>query len=235
MMLRRGSAKRFALALLACAAATGFSAAAEANVVLSQLIVELKPGQPPVSDIDIWNDSPERAYVAAEPREILNPGTAAQNSRKGTDPEKLGLLVAPARMILEPGQHKLLRIASIAPAASSERVYRVTVKPEVGRLASDKSGLKILVGYDVLVLVRPAQPRPLLVAKRTANGVTFVNNGNVSVELADGQQCDSAGRSCSALPGKRLYAGAQWTQALKSAGPVEYRVISPSGSERRIF
>jgi P pilus assembly chaperone PapD len=235
MMLRFGRAKRLAALAVAAAASSGLPAAARADVVLSQLIVELKPGQHMVGDIDVWNNSPDAAYVAAEPREIIEAGTRDQSDRKEPDPEKLGLLVAPARMILEPGQHKPLRIASIGPAGEHERVYRVTVKPAVGRLVSDKSGIKILVGYDVLVLVRPADPRPVIAAKRSGNSLVFTNEGNVSVELADGRQCDSAGNGCTPLPGKRLYARAQWTLPLKSAGPVEYRVISPSGDDKRVF
>ena len=234
-MMTRKTVRHLALALLGWAAAIGFPAAGRADVLLSQLIVELKPGAAAVGDVDVWNNSPDRAYVAAEPREIISPGTAAQGTRIEPDPEKLGLLVAPARMILEPGQHKLLRIASIGPADTHERVYRITVKPEVGALVSDKSGLKVLIGYDVLVLVRPADPRPVVVGKRNGNLLTFTNEGNVSIELADGRQCDPAGKACTSLPGKRLYAGAQWTEPLRSAAPVEYLVISPSGADRRAF
>jgi P pilus assembly chaperone PapD len=227
--------RRVALGLLGCIAAIGLPSAGQADVVLSQLIVELKPAEAAVGDVDVWNNSPDRAYVAAEPREIIGPGTAAQASRKEPNPEKLGLLVAPARMILEPGQHKLLRIASIGPAGAHERVYRITVKPEVGGLVSDKSGLKVLIGYDVLVLVRPAEPRPALVGRRSGNLLTFTNEGNVSIELAEGRQCDPAGRDCTTLPGKRLYAGAQWTEPLRSSAPVDYLVISPSGAGHRSF
>lgn len=235
MMMMSKTLRHWALALLGCAAAIGIPAPGFADVVLSQLIVELKPGSAAVGDVDVWNNSPDRAYVAAEPREIISPGTAAQGTRREPDPEKLGLLVAPARMILEPGQHKLLRIASIGPAEPNERVYRVTVKPEVGGLVSEKSGLKVLIGYDVLVLVRPADPRPVVVGRRSGNLLTFTNEGNVSVELADGRQCDSAGKACTALPGKRLYPGTQWTETVRSAAPAEYLVISPTGADRRAF
>ena len=208
---------------------------ARADLVLSQLIVELNQARTPVMDVDVWNNSPDRAYVAAEPREILNPGTPGQGARRDPDPEKLGLLVSPARMILEPGQHKLLRIAAIGPATDRERVYRLTVKPEVGRVQSDKSGLKLLVGYDLLVLLRPAAAHPHISARRSGNKITFFNDGNVSVELADGRQCLSPGKDCSPLPGKRLYAGAEWTEPLKSQGAVDYSVISPAGSSRQLF
>ena len=211
------------------------AAAARADIVLSQLIVALQSGKHDREDVEIWNNGPERAYLAVEPREIVNPGQASQSSRQDPDPQKLGLLVAPARMILEAGQRKLMRIASIAPDSGHERVYRVTVKPVAGRLSSSDSGLKVLVGYDALVLVRPAAAHPSVTGTRTGNRLTLRNDGNVSVELVQGRQCGSSGKDCRDLPGKRLYAGAQWTQTLPASGPVEYRILSPAGQDLQRF
>ena len=96
-------------------------------------------------------------------------------------------------MILEPGQRKLVRVAEVAPPGERERVYRVTVKPVFGEISADQSGLKILLGYDVLILVRPAQPEAIISAMRSGDSVTFRNDGNVSVELEHGRQCDATG------------------------------------------
>ena len=211
------------------------AAAARADIVLSRLIVDLRPGSRNREDVEIWNNGPDRAYVAVEPREILAPGLPGQSSRTDVDPEKLGLLVAPARMILEPGQRKLVRIATLAPDSPSERVYRVTVKPVAAPPGVDSSGLKVLVGYDLLVLVRPADARPSVAAQRDGNRLTIRNEGNVSVELTQGRQCAGAGSACKDLPGKRLYAGAQWTETLPGAGPADYLVRSPKGDTRTRF
>jgi P pilus assembly chaperone PapD len=208
--------------------------AARAELVLSQLVVELNADRKLRDDIEIWNDSPERAYVAAEPSEIVNPGQRSEARRQETDPEKRGLLVSPARMILEPGQRKLVRVAALSPNPARERVYRVTIRPVAGALSPEQSGLKILVGYDVLVLVRPADPRPQLTARRSGNILTFRNEGNSSLELVDGRQCEAGGK-CVELPGKRLYAGAEWSEELRSPAPVEYRVVIAGRSERRTF
>jgi P pilus assembly chaperone PapD len=206
-----------------------------ADIVLSQLIVDLQPGKHGRDDIEIWNNGTDRAYVALEPREIVNAGLSTESQREAADPEKLGLLVSPARMILEPGQRKLARIAAIAPGSDQERVYRVTVKPVAGPLEAKDSALKILIGYDVLVLVRPAAPRPKLTGIRTGTSLAFRNEGNTSVELVEGRQCDAEHAHCINLPGKRLYPGAQWSETVKSDGPVEYMVKSPAGTERRAF
>jgi P pilus assembly chaperone PapD len=182
-------------------------------------------------DVEIWNNSPERSYVAVEPREIVNPGLPSQSERKDPDPQKLGLLVSPSRMILEPGQRKLLRVAMLSSDADKEHVYRVTVKPVVGGIQSSDTGLKVVIGYDVLVLVRPAQPVPRVTAERKDRELTFSNSGNVSVEVVEGRQCANTRAQCAQLPGKRLYPGASWTVELPSDLPAQYVLKSPGRSD----
>ncbi|HYC94603.1 MAG TPA: fimbria/pilus periplasmic chaperone [Sphingomicrobium sp.] len=202
---------------------------AAAELVVSQLIVEFKPGAPKASDIELSNDSPERSYVLVEAREIVNPGTPLERKVTSPDPAKLGLLVSPARFILEPQQRRTLRIATIGAPSERERVYRVTVKPVTGALDSSDTGLKLLVGYDLLVLARPATIRSEVRVARSGRELTLTNAGNASVELAEGQQCDEKGGACVKLPGKRLYAGASWTQTLPRAAGGEYRLRSTDG------
>lgn len=219
--------------LLAASAAAFLHSSAQAELVLSQLVVELRPGEVSRQDIEVWNNDTERAYVAVEPRRIVQPGQPGESRLENPDPEKLGLLVSPVRMVLEPGQRKLLRFADILPPSERERVYRVTVKPVVGALSSDQSGLKLLVGYDALVLVRPAKAIEGVSAVRAGRKLTWRNDGNTSVELTDGKQCSGVGGDCVSLPGKRLYAGASWTVDLVQDSPAEYVVRSPAGSHKR--
>lgn len=207
---------------------------AHAELALSHLVVQLQPGQKAREDIEVANNSAERAYVVVEPSEIVNAGMAGERRHQEQDPERRGLLVTPARMILEPGQRKLVRVSTLLPAAAEERVYRVTVKPVAGELQSTSGGLKILVGYDVLVLVRPSKPQTDVRSERVGNDLKLRNLGNASVELVNGRQC-SQPKSCKELPGKRLYPGAEWVQNLNSSGLVEYTVISSDESVRSTF
>jgi P pilus assembly chaperone PapD len=211
------------------------SAPARAELVLSELIVELQPGKQVRDDIEIWNNSPERSFVAIEPREVLDPGLPSQSVHQDPDPQKLGLLVSPNRMILEPGQRKLVRMATLSPSAEHEHVYRVTIKPLVAGIQTSDSGLKVIVGYDVLVLVRPAQPLPNVTATRNGKVLTFSNAGNVSVELIDGRECSGAHTQCTELPGKRLYPGASWRVDLHSDLPAEYTLRSPGRTDHRTY
>jgi P pilus assembly chaperone PapD len=223
---------RTALTLIALAAP---AYQARAELVLSQLIVDLGATSRQRDDVEIWNNSDERTYVAIEPSEILNAGKSNQSRHQEPDPEKRGLLVSPTRMILEPGQRKNVRMARLGLDADRERVYRVTVKPVVGELAAENPGLKVLVGYDVLVLVRPRGSHPLLTANRSGGSLVFRNDGNSSLELVDGKQCEAPSKRCVDLPGKRLYSGAEWIPPLKSNSPVEYTVVSNGKSVRRAF
>lgn len=221
-------ARRCGPAMLA-ASVMLWAAPASAELAVSQLVVEFKPGSAKTSDIEIANNSPERSYIVVEPREILGAGTAREQAMTTPDPAKLGLLVSPARFILEPGQRRILRIASIGAPSEMERIYRVTVKPVTGEVSGSESGLKLLVGYDLLVLVRPPAVREAVRAARQGSELVLVNDGNASVELAEGKWCDDAGRNCQPLKGKRLYAGASWKQLLSGTGKGEYRLRTANG------
>lgn len=212
------------------------AAAASAEITLSQLIVELTPGAK-ARDVEIYNPSEERAYVLIEPRQILEPGQSSEHSASPADPEQLGLLVSPRKLILEPNQRRLIRIADIRSDTTTERVYRVTVKPQVGEIIGDKSGLKLLIGYDMLVIARPARPQPAnLEARRVGSTIEITNRGNSSVELENGKQCRSAKVDCMDLGGKRLYAGATWTVTLPYRQvPVEFKVRQSDGWTVKTF
>lgn len=220
----------FRVFLLIAVVCGGLAAPARAELVLSDLIVDLQANNKKRKDIEIWNNTDERSYVMITPAEIVNPGRPTEKRLVEPDPEKLGLLVSPNRMILEPGQHKLIRIATISPAPNQDRIYRVTVKPVVGGVSGDQSGLKVLVGYDVLVIVRPSTQVQKVVGYREGRTLVVRNEGNTSAELLNGKQCGSPG-NCTTLPGKRLYAGAEWKQVLPSDDMVEYVI---RGSEKTI-
>lgn len=205
------------------------AAPAFAELAISQLVVEFKPRSSRTMDIEIFNDSAERRFVSVEPREVIGAGTKTEQRFVSPDPEKLGLLVSPARLVLEPHQRRTLRMAAIGSANERERVYRVTVKPVTGDVTSSESGLKLLVGYDLLVLVRPNVIKAGVNVARVGRNLILTNNGNSSIELADGKQCDENGKDCQALPSKRLYAGAAWEQSLPKATAGQYRIRSADG------
>jgi hypothetical protein len=90
-----------------------------------------------------------------------------------------------------------------------------------------------MVGYDVLVLVRPLRPVIEVTGTRDGKRLTFHNAGNASVEIVDGRQCKDG--QCSDLPGKRLYPGTSWSVDLPSDLPAEYTLKSSGRTDRKSF
>lgn len=208
---------------LALAVALGFASLARAELVLSQVIVDLAPSKPPRDDIEVFNDGPERMYVSAEPFEVRDPGTGQEQRVPVIDPQASGLLVSPQKVVLAPGERRLIRIAALGDRPAHDRVYRVAIKPVAGPITAEQSALKVFVGYDALVLVRPDQLTRDLAGERTGKTLILTNAGNTAQELFDGRQCDAAGGDCRALPAKRLYSGARWQQTLPLEGRVTYK------------
>ncbi len=220
-------------AALAIAATLGLAGWAHAEMVLSQVIVDLQPGDPPRQDIEVWNHGKQRMYVSAEPFRIEHPGTPQETRVSAGEPDASGILVAPQRLVLEPGERRTIRIAAVGPRSATDRVYRVAIKPVVGPITANRSALEVLVGYDALVLVRPAQFTGDVVGERQGRTLTLRNAGNTSQELFQGRQCDASGKDCRELPGKRLYAGAVWQQTLPFDTPVTYKAaIGPTVRQR---
>ena len=222
-------------ALVVSAALIGVASPVSAELVISQMVVELTPSSR-TADVLVFNDADERAYVSIEPSEVVNPGTPSEKRIANPDPRASGLLLSSTRLILDPHQKRLVRLAATSIPAKQERVYRVIVKPVVGDVDSTASGLKLLVGYEMLVMVRPATANHVLVdAHRSKDELTLTNRSGMSVELIDGKRCLPASARCTPLPSKRLYAGASWTQALPSGERVEYRALASGKAEALKF
>ncbi|HYD05125.1 MAG TPA: hypothetical protein VEC60_05345 [Reyranella sp.] len=220
---------------LLSALALAVPAPAQAEMVLSKVIVDLQPGQRSSEDIEVWNDGSDTLYVAAEPYQILEPGTVDQHREPARDPGVSGILVSPQRLVLEPGQRRIVRVAAVLPKAERDRIWRVTIKPVAGPLSSTGDALKLYVGYDVLVLQRPGAVTGDIGASRSGNTLRLSNRTNTAWEVFAGRQCDASGANCRSLPATRLYAGADWDVTLPYATDVEYKVTNGRTTQTRRF
>lgn len=210
------------------------SSAASAELVLSQTIVDLLPDKPAREDIEVLNAGAERMYVLAEPFEIVGAGSPQERREPADLSRESSVLVSPMRMVLEPGERRTIRIGFVGNRPLSDKVYRVSIRPVAGKLSADASALKVYVGYDALVLVRPANVTSEIRAERTGRSLELHNIGNTSQEVFDGRQCQHDGSACKALPPYRLYPGATWKQELPYDAPVEYKTaVAGSVIQRR--
>ncbi len=203
------------------------SAPAHASMVLSNVILHFESGEPTRQDIEIENIGDEPLYVDVRPHVVENPGTEGEQRVFIADPREAGLLVTPNKLVVAPHGRKRVRFVDLKPGHTEERVYRVAVTPVVGELEAQTSGLKILVGYEVLVLAQPAAPSPGLVGERNGREMRFRNDGNTNVMLREGRQCasdDTPVDDCQVLGAKRLYPGNRWTVELPHDRPLEYYI-----------
>jgi P pilus assembly chaperone PapD len=208
---------------------------ASAQLSVDRVIVDFAPGEPRRQDILVSNTSDEVAYVQVEPRVIQNPGKPDQESVTVADPRERGLLVSPERLKLPAGARQRVRFALLDRPSDQDRIYRVSIRPVVGDLESQETAVKVLVGYDVLVMARPQNADPNLTTRRADGQLMVRNSGNTNALLFRGEQCAPGGGDCVDLPSKRIYAGADWSTELPYDTPVEYRVKIAGEMARQTF
>ena len=216
------------------------SAAARAQLSVDQAVFELGAAAP-TQDLTMRNDGDFRLYVALEVAEILEPGSETPRRVELDDPRTAAVLVSPARAMLEPGQTKRVRIILREPAIGTDRVFRLALEPAAGNVRLDPAasnqtatGIKVLLGYDLLLLSRPERLDPGLAVQRTDTHLTVSNTGNTAVLLRRVHQCEADGLGCEALQPNRLYAGESARFVLPKPGPAaRYPVEIVSAVGRR--
>jgi len=202
-------------------------AASLADLILNKSVLHFEPGKPNRQDIVVTNNADKPLYLKVTPYSILNPGTDQQNREKIINPKESGLLVSPNKLVIPPKGRKLIRFLNLKPKRNQEGVYRVSVEPVAGKLIAKKTGLKILIGYEVLVLAQPVNPEPKLVAKRGGKRLKLSNQGNTNIYLLQGKQCSAQSTNaedCASLRDGRLYPGNKWTITLPHDGPLQYQL-----------
>lgn len=178
----------------------------------------------------LTNTGDAPTFVEITAREILNPGEAPEQAQRGPDPRSLGLLAAPSRLALAPGEQRSLRINSLDTPRERDRVWRVLVKEVSGPLQAQGSGLAVLLGYDILVIQRPRTARADLEVARSGSSLAVTNRGNSFALLTDGKQCAADARACTDVVGARIYPGQTRTLTARDAtANVEFKLRLPGG------
>jgi P pilus assembly chaperone PapD len=179
-----------------------------AGMSLDKIIVYLDDSPNARDDIVISNPDQENLYLQTEIYRVDNPGMADEKRVRVTDPKDFKLLLSPAKAVLTPGEQKRFRLMSLERDLQREAVYRVTFKPVVGDVKTDKTALKILVAYQALIFVQPQRGNYQLQLEQSDGQWVLRNAGNINVEVSNVQHCQSqAGCRPLELSG-RLYAGA---------------------------
>jgi P pilus assembly chaperone PapD len=197
---------------------------AHAEFIVSNAILEFTSETPTQQDIEIINRSGDNDYVDTEIRQIVHPGQPDQSKELISNPADAGILVTPNKTILAAGNRKVMRFVLLKKLDNAEHTYFVAVKPVIkGAESTSKLGLKILVGYEVLVIVRPAEMKPSETLTRAGKMLTVENTGNTSLLLREGRQCSSV-TSCTQLPVRRIYPGEKASIELPADLPLTYSI-----------
>lgn len=204
--------------LLLLAAAT-----TQADMSLDRSILVFDTGSAPRQDVEITNSGAENLYLETEILLVTAPGTEQETREQVLDPEAIELLVTPARMIVPPGARRLLRVVYLGEPPEVDRIYRVNVRPVVGPVEAEATAVKVIVAYQLLIIIRPEDPQPELVWQREGRQLEFSNRGNSNILLFNGVQCPPTGGDCVDLnTARRLYAGNDWSLELPFDAPVEF-------------
>jgi len=222
-------------------AALSHPGVARAGMALDRSIIHMNPGDPESIDVTVSNNGDEPLYVDTEIVEVLAPGTDAEERVPVGGSLDVPLLVSPNKLVIPPGQRRLLRLVNMAGHAEAERVFRVTAKPVPPPAVAERSGIRVMVAYQLLVIVAPEHPQQDLQARRDGRSLIFENRGNVNVMLHSGLQCppgvdhESDPTACINFNGTRLYPGNSWTLEVPHDTPVEFTVTAGERNSRRSF
>lgn len=209
---------------------------APAGVLVNRSIVVFDQKQPR-EDILLTNPSKEKVYLEINVLNVLAPGTPEEKWERAADPETIGLVAAPRRVAIPPGGQRMIRLVNVGGITDQERIYRLHVNPVAGggtELTGKGIALKVLVGYQLLVVVPPAAPNWSYNGQRAGNQLFLTNTGNSNVFLYDGKQCDLNG-DCATLDVLRLYPGNSRTVELPRDAPATYSITAGKSTETRTF
>jgi P pilus assembly chaperone PapD len=202
-----GTRNLIAGSLVALTLTLGFAGKALADFMIASAIVEFTDAGPRQQDIELVSRSKDKDYIETQISEIVDPGQKDETRRVIEDPAQGGLLVTPDKTVLAGGGRRVLRFVLLKDPDDRDHIYRVAIKPVIKGLdSSGKIGLKILVGYEALVIVRPVHPDAKYSATRSGKILTIENTGNTNILFQNGKQCDAA-NNCTTLPVMRAYAG----------------------------
>lgn len=217
-----------------------------AQIIVNKSVLEFSADQK-IQDIEIFNSGDFKIYLDLKVAEIVNPEKADPERVELSDPRTAAVLVTPQQVMVPAGQRKRVRVILREVAETHDHVYRLAIKPFTGNVkvdsdegASKTSAIKVLLGYDLLLLSRPQDLQPALEVSRTEKEVTFTNNGNTNILLRRIMQCRKDTSECEELQPNRLYAGETLTLALPMEGradsfPVEVWQAVGLKSSRGVF
>jgi fimbrial chaperone protein len=223
--------KYFVCGLAVTALFSSVSLPVFANLSASPIILTYQDGGKTRQDITLKNSGDRPQYLEITAYRIVTPGQFPEDLTTDPNPKKVGLLVAPRRIALKPGEQKLIRVIRLDNAINEDEAWRVHIKPAKVDIDAKTSGAMLQIGYKALVFARPENAQAKLVGRRKGTVLTVKNTGNSNAVLHEGEQCDAAGKACKKITGKRLWPGQEWETTLPYDTEVTFKILGPNDVE----
>lgn len=206
------------------------SSFAQAQLAIDRIIINFNRDSAASEDVILQNTSDkETLFIAVEVLEVSNPGSSNEQRIVIDDPARVGLIATPARVIIPPKGRKYVRLVNLLEGVKKDHIFRINFTPVTPRQQASESAVKLMIGYQALVMVRPDRPSVKINAQRVKDTVTVANNGNTNVFLEQMRQCRTSKlQECTPLNDQRLYAGNSTTISLKEKGPVVFDIFDGS-------
>jgi P pilus assembly chaperone PapD len=192
-----------------------------ARIQVTPNIVNHRASDSRLQTIKLINTSDKKAYVKLIAYKDINPGTDKEKSKK-IKGRRGGIVVTPKKTIMQPNSQAFAQIIfRKPPLKNKDRNYRLEVKPVSGgsfEVSADKdssdddltTGVRVLVGYNLPVIQRPAKLKPRLSVERKKDQTIITNTGNTQVVLTNFRHCPpgSSNEQCKPIDkNRRLYVG----------------------------
>lgn len=224
-----------------------FSNTSQAALVLDRSIVIMESTSKGRVDVAVINDSQiDKLYVSVELFNVESPGQD-QKLEKADPSSKKEFIVSPSKLVVPPGERKLVRLLNLTGHNDQERIYRVNFTPIVkpmelkapvsdGTVEIVQPGVQVVVAYQVLVIILPETPKHQIEVTREGKNAVFKNAGNANTLFFEGQQCNPDDKSeCSKIPGFRLYPGNNRTVELPYDSSLSFSLRNHEGVKKVIY
>jgi P pilus assembly chaperone PapD len=216
----------------------------QAAMLLDKAIVHFGPGAPSRQDVEIRNPDKEPMYIKVEILEVLNPGAENEERKVVTNPKAAKFLVTPSKLVIPPGGRKSVRMLNIGKLpVDKDKVFRINLTPVTPDVEAKQMAIKVVVGYQLLVLIQPNTPKADIQATRDGKKLVLHNAGNTNVLLRSGSNCPKQApppakpstEGCVEMQSKRLYAGNTAEVELTYDTPVEYFMAIGLNNQKAVY
>ena len=173
------------------------------------------------ADFEFSNPSDGTMYLSTRVFEVPEPHLSMEMV-EFTDPRAAPLLASPREFVLGPEDSRLVRVFTTAPPGEVDRVYRVRVEPRADEIEPEASGVRVVLGYELLVIQPAAERRMDIDVQRSDTQLVITNNGNSFAYFDQIHVCQDAD-PCANLGAHRVYAGERLELELPHGGEVRLR------------